>query len=156
MGVYPHLGSSCQSSAFFQDDLLGPCLLLQRSKNSPAILGCLEGTNLSHAPDMGDSVPTRLYGEEKWMQGTLEEASPSTTSCLLQPRKIQRLTRQNSKHTHICKLRYKRGADLMIRDYYLKGPTVTDLFVISCNNTDGNEFICINVSVTRTSIEIPH
>jgi hypothetical protein len=44
----------------------------------------------------------------------------------------------------------------MIRDYYLKGPTVTDLFVISCNNTDGNEFICINASVARTSTQIPH
>lgn len=53
-------------------------------------------------------------------------------------------------------LQYKRAANLMIRDYYLKGPTVTDLFVISCNNTDGNEFICINVSVTRTSVEILH
>lgn len=35
---------------------------------------------------------------------------------------------------------------LMIRDYYLKGPTVTYLFVITCNCTNGNEFICINVS----------
>lgn len=36
---------------------------------------------------------------------------------------------------------------LMIRGYYLKGPTVTDLFVVSCNNTDDNEFICINAGV---------
>lgn len=45
---------------------------------------------------------------------------------------------------------------LMIRDYYLKSPTVTDLFVISCNNTNDNEFICINVGVMRTSVEILH
>lgn len=63
---------------------------------------------------------------------------------------------QQKTYTHICKLQYKRAANLMIRDYYLKGPTVTDLFVISCNNTNGNEFICINVSVTRTSVEILH
>lgn len=36
---------------------------------------------------------------------------------------------------------------LMIRGYYLKGPTVTDLFVVSRNNTDANEFICINAGV---------
>lgn len=41
---------------------------------------------------------------------------------------------------------YKWMQYLMIRDYYLKGPTVTDLFIITSNNTDGNEFICINAS----------
>lgn len=35
----------------------------------------------------------------------------------------------------------------MIRGYYLKCPTVTDLFVISRSNTDDNEFICINGGV---------
>lgn len=35
----------------------------------------------------------------------------------------------------------------MIRGYCLECPTVTDLFVISCSNTDGNEFICINGGV---------
>lgn len=40
---------------------------------------------------------------------------------------------------------------LMIRGYYLKGPTVTDLFVISCHNSNDNEFICINASVVDFS-----
>ena len=89
------------------------------------------------------------------MQQSLEEASPSfTTGCL--PHQKAKAHSQQQTYMHICKLQYKRAANLMIRDYYLKGPTVTDLFVISCNNTDGNEFICINVSVTRTSVEIPH
>lgn len=84
--------------------------------------------------------------ERKSRCSGLKEASPSfATGCHLTKGKAHS---QQQTYTHICKLRYKRAANLMIRDYYLKGPTVTDLFVISYNNTDGNEFICINVSVT--------
>lgn len=94
------------------------------------------------------------------MQQSLEEVSLSTTTepatphpRLPPPPKGKGTFPAANVHTY---LQYKRAANLMIRDHYLKGPTVTDLFVISCNNTDGNEFICINVSVTRTSIEILH
>lgn len=72
---------------------------------------------------------------------------------------LQAPTQKCRTYTHTSASQYQgteRSPDLMIRDYYLKGPTVTDLFVISCNNTDGNEFICINVSVTRTSMQILH
>lgn len=97
--------------------------------------------------------------EEKQMRRSLEEAFPfphdGASPTQLPPQKAKTHSQQKT-YTHICKLQYKRAANLMIRDYYLKGPTVTDLFVISCNNTNGNEFICINVSVTRTSVEIPH
>lgn len=89
------------------------------------------------------------------MQKSLEEGSPSTTTEPV-PTAASPAKRQTENiHTYL-QPQYKRAANLMIRDYYLKGPTVTDLFVISCNNTDGNEFICINVSVTRTSVEILH
>lgn len=92
------------------------------------------------------------------MQQSLEEVSPSTTTEPATPRlppppKGKGTFAAANIHTY---LQYKRAANLMIRDHYLKSPTVTDLFVISCNNTDGNEFICINVSVTRTSVEILH
>lgn len=95
------------------------------------------------------------------MQRSLEEAlrfhyPRASPDPLPPPSQKAKAHRQQKTYTHICKLQYKRAANLMIRDYYLKGPTVTDLFVISCNNTNGNEFICINVSVTRTSVEIPH
>lgn len=90
------------------------------------------------------------------MQRSLEEAFPFQYRRASPAWPPPPAKRQQKTYTHICKLQYKRAVNLMIRDYYLKGPTVTDLFVISCNNTNGNEFICINVSVTRTSVEIPH
>lgn len=104
----------------------------------------------------------RKKGWEKQVQKSLERTSPSNTaelgptSCPAPASQKAKTHWQQKTYTHICKLQYKRATNLMIRDYYLKGPTVTDLFVISCNNTDGNEFICINVSVTRTSVEILH
>lgn len=124
------------------------------------LLNLGEGSGERRSSGGGGGLRWEEEREEKQIQKSLEEASPSTTTepaptgCLPQPRGKDTLTQKT--YTHICKLQYKRAANLMIRDYYLKGPTVTDLFVISCNNTDGNEFICINVSVTRTSVEILH
>lgn len=126
--------------------------------------------NPNHTPDMvarshgeGSEERRRSPGAEvRGRKGGNADAETSTRGFSFHypgasPRR--RLPSQKAEaeniHTYL-QLQYKRAANLMIRDYYLKGPTVTDLFVISCNNTDGNEFICINVSVTRTSVEILH
>lgn len=100
-----------------------------------------------------------LRRKDKGGYADAEESRRGSSSYYLGASPRSCLPSQEAKTENIytyLQLQYKRAANLMIRDYYLKGPTVTDLFVISCNNTDGNEFICINVNVTRTSVEILH
>lgn len=52
-------------------------------------------------------------------------------------------------NVYIHNMLYKLIQYLMIRDYYLRGPTVTDLFVITCNNMVMNTFELMHVPCRR-------